>query len=105
MFVYALAKGVNHGYLPRTDIPAIHAGYQGLIRTFITVEPDGKTINLNQCCKVATLSKKAPGTYEYYTKGEPIVPNDLKGVGPFINAGLECTQLFGGETFAPASGG
>jgi unsaturated rhamnogalacturonyl hydrolase len=104
MFVYALAKGVNHGYLPRTDLPAIHAGYQGLIQTFITTDPDGKTINLNQCCKVATLSKKALGTFEYYTKGAPIVPNDLKGVGSFIDAGIECTTLFGTETFAPAPG-
>jgi unsaturated rhamnogalacturonyl hydrolase len=101
MFVYALAKGVNQGYLPRTDIPAIHTGYQGLIQTFVSTGPDGG-VNLNQCCKVATLSAKALGTYEYYTKGEPIVSNDLKGVGPFINAGIECNRLFGSDTFAEA---
>jgi len=101
MFVYTLAKGVNQGYLPRTYLPAIHAGYQGILSQFVTVGSDGKTIDLNRCCKVATLSKKAPGTYAYYTKGVPIVPNDLKGVGPFINAGVECSKLFGSETFSP----
>lgn len=101
MFVYALAKGVNHGYLPRTDIPAIRAGYQGIIRQFVTLNFDRKTINLTQCCKVATLDKKRLGTFDYYTKGEKIVWNDLKGVGPFINAGVECSRLFGNETFDP----
>ena len=28
MFVYALAKGVNHGYLPRDYVPAIEKGYR-----------------------------------------------------------------------------
>ncbi len=100
MFVYALAKGVNHGYLPRTDIPAIHAGYQGIIREFVTADPDGGGINLTRCCKVAVLDTKNKGSYQYYTSGPPIVSNDLKGVAPFINAGTECSRLFPGERFA-----
>jgi len=101
MFVYALAKGVNRGYLPRTDLPEIHAAYAGLIRQFVTIEKDHETVDLNQCCKVAGLDKKRPGTFAYYTTGEKIVSNDLKAVGPFINAGVECSKLFGSETFAP----
>jgi len=99
MFVYAMAKGVNHGYLPRTDIPAIRAGYQGILRQFIALDKDGKTIDLNHCCKVAGLDKRRLGTFKYYTQGEKIVSNDLKGVGPFIYAGMECQKLFGTETF------
>jgi unsaturated rhamnogalacturonyl hydrolase len=101
MFVYALAKGVNHGYLPRTDIPAIHAGYQGILKQFISLGKDGQSINLDHICKVAGLDKRRDGSYHYYTQGEKIVSNDLKGVGPFIDAGMECQKLFGNEKFAP----
>ena len=94
MFVYALAKGVNRGYLPHSDIPAILAGYVGIIRQFITVDPDGRLINLTRCCKVAGLDSKNKGSYDYYTRVPPIVSNDLKGVAPFINAGIECEKLF-----------
>lgn len=101
MFVYAMAKGVNHGYLPRSDIPAIRRGYQGILQQFVTVSHDGKTIDLNHICKVAGLDKRRDGSFKYYTQGEKIVSNDLKGVGPFITAGMECQKLFGDEKFAP----
>jgi unsaturated rhamnogalacturonyl hydrolase len=101
MFVYAMAKGVNHGYLPRSDVPAIRAGYHGIIRKFVTVDPDGKSINLTRCCQVAGLDAKNKATYKYYTTVPHIVSNDLKGVAPFINAGIECNKLFGGEHFRP----
>jgi len=100
MFVYALAKGVNHGYLPRSEVPAIRAGYAGLIRQFVTIEPGSSTIDLNKCCKDVGLSKDRPGTFAYYT-GVKIDTNDLKGIGPFINAGMECAKLFGGDEFSP----
>jgi unsaturated rhamnogalacturonyl hydrolase len=94
MFVYALAKGVNRGYLPPGDIPAIRVAYAGIIRQFIRVNPDGRLINLTRCCKVAGLDSKYKGSYDYYTRVPPIVSNDLKGVAPFINAGIECEKLF-----------
>ncbi len=94
MFVYALARGVNHGYLPPSDIPAIRAAYAGIIRQFIKPDPDGRLINLTRCCKVAGLDSKQKGSYHYYTRVPPIVSNDLKGVAPFINAGIECEKLF-----------
>lgn len=101
MFVYALAKGINRGYLPVSETPAVHAAYQGLIRQFVRVSPDDKTMDLIRCCSAGGLDKKRLGTYAYYTKGEKIVSNDLKGIGPFINAGIECSQLFGADTFSP----
>ena len=100
MFVYALAKGVNHGYLPRADIPAIRAGYQGILSQFVVMDPDQHGISLTRCCEVAILDSRYRGAYDYYARFQPTVANDLKGVGPFINAGLECDKLFGNEVFS-----
>ena len=98
MFVYTLAKGINRGYLSREKyLPALRRGYEGLIREFI--RPDGTDrISLTRCCEVAglgyTTSKGRPrdGSFDYYIS-EPIIDNDLKGVGPFIMAGIELQQL------------
>ncbi len=98
MFVYALAKGINRGYLPRDKyLPTVLKGYEGIIRDFIRTDADG-TISLTRCCEVAGLgytnSKGRPrdGSFEYYIS-EPIIDNDLKGVGPFILAGIEVEEL------------
>ena len=96
MFVYALAKGVNRGYLPRTYIPAIEKGYRGILENLIKDDGNGKW-SLTQCCAVAGLGglsngKMRDGSFDYYV-GEPIVNNDLKGIGPFILAGIELQQL------------
>lgn len=100
MFVYTLAKGVNLGCLPRSDIPAIRTGYAGIIHQFVTVSADGKVMDLNRCCQVAGLESRYKASFDYYTHRIRIVSNDLKGVGPFINAGIECHQLFGNIVFA-----
>lgn len=98
MFVYALAKGINRGYLPREKyLPAVLRGYAGLIRDFIRTDADGR-VNLTHCCEVAGLGytnskgRARDGSFEYYVS-EPVIDNDLKGVGPFILAGLEVQQL------------
>ncbi|ACB77543.1 glycoside hydrolase family 88 protein [Opitutus terrae] len=98
MFVYSLAKAINRGYLPREKyLPAVLKGYEGIIRDLIRRDPDGK-INLTRCCAVAGLGyttstgRPRDGSFEYYIS-EPIIDNDLKGVGPFILAGLELDQL------------
>jgi unsaturated rhamnogalacturonyl hydrolase len=97
MFVYALAKGVNHGYLSRDCVPVVEKGYAGIIKNFI--KPDGeKSWSLTQCCSVAGLGgapvngKYRDGSFLYYI-GEPVVENDLKGVGPFILAGIEVQKI------------
>jgi len=97
MFVYALAKGVNHGYLGRDYVPAIVKGYDGIVRNLIQADGDGKW-SLTQCCQVAGLGgspsngKMRDGSFDYYV-GEPVVKNDLKGIGPFILAGIEVQAL------------
>ncbi len=99
MFVYALAKGINHGYLARDKyLPAVLKGYAGLIRDFIRPEGGTGRISLTRCCAVAGLGytnatgRARDGSFAYYVS-EPIIDNDLKGVGPFILAGLELQRL------------
>jgi unsaturated rhamnogalacturonyl hydrolase len=97
MFVYALAKGVNHGYLSRDYVPAIEKGYAGIIKNLIA-EDGGGQWSLTRCCQVAGLGgspsngKMRDGSFDYYV-GEPVVKNDLKGIGPFILAGIEMQRL------------
>lgn len=98
MFVYAMAKGVNRGYLTRDYIPAILKGYNGIVSKLIRT--DGEKISLMQCCSVSGLGftttggRPRDGSFDYYIS-EAIVENDLKGVGPFILAGIEIQQLTG----------
>lgn len=98
MFVYALAKGINSGYLSRDKyLPAVLKGYEGILRDFIRHDQDN-SISLTRCCQVAgldfTSSKGRPrdGSFEYYVS-EPIVDNDLKGIPAFIQAGIEIERL------------
>ena len=107
MFVYTLAKAINHGYLPRARyLPAVRRGYEALIREFTRTAADG-SVSLTRCCSVAGLGftnnagRARDGSFEYYIS-EPIVDNDLKGVGPFILAGLEMQQLLSANTAASA---
>ena len=104
MFVYALAKGVNHGYLPRDEVPAIEKAYAGILQNFIKPGDNGQWL-LTQCCSVAGLGFKnaagraRDGSFDYYVS-EPVVSNDLKGVGPFILAGIEMEHLGGANLSA-----
>ncbi|HWA85018.1 MAG TPA: glycoside hydrolase family 88 protein [Opitutus sp.] len=98
MFVYALAKAVNRGYLPREKyLPVIERGYAGLVREFIRRDAAGR-FSLTHCCSVAGLGytnaagRARDGSFDYYVS-EPVVDNDLKGIGPFILAGIEVQQL------------
>ena len=97
MFVYALAKGVNHGYLSRDYATAAVKGYGGIVKNLIKDDGGGKW-SLTKCCSVAGLGgspsngKMRDGSFDYYVS-EPVVSNDLKGVGPFILAGIELQQL------------
>ena len=91
MLVYTLAKAVNRGYLGANYSTPAQKGYEGLVRDLVTSDPDGK-INLIRCCQVAGLGNGRDGSYEYYLR-EPIVNNDLKGIGPFILAGIEMDLL------------
>lgn len=103
MFVYTLAKGINKGYLPREKyLEAAIRGYEGIVRDFIRTGEAGD-VNLTRCCAVAGLGytnsagRARDGSFEYYVS-EPVIENDLKGVGPFILAGIEMQKLLSTES-------
>jgi unsaturated rhamnogalacturonyl hydrolase len=91
MFVYVMAKGIRHGYLPRSYEPAVLKGYRGIVEHLLRDDGNGQW-SLTLCCSVAGLGYGRDGSFAYYV-GEPVVSNDLKGVGPFILAGIEVQQL------------
>jgi len=93
MFVYALAKGVRMDYIGKQYAPAARKGYDGIVANLIKTDADGK-VNLTQVCSVGGLGgpNRRDGTFEYYIS-EPVVSNDLKGVGSFIMAGIEVDRL------------
>ena len=89
MFVYTLYKAVRLGYINRSYLDVAEKGYQGILKTFITVDVNG-LVSINHCCAVAGLGGNPyrSGDYDYYIH-EKIRSNDAKAVGPFINASLE----------------
>lgn len=93
MFVYAMAKGVRMGYLDKEYASVARKGYDGLIKHLIKTDRDG-SVNLTQICAVGGLGgpQKRDGSFEYYMS-EPIVVNDLKGVGAFLMASIEIDRL------------
>ncbi|MDE1160864.1 MAG: glycoside hydrolase family 88 protein [Acidobacteriaceae bacterium] len=92
MFVYALAKGVRLGYLPKSDLKPAHYAWNGLVKTFVTKEPDGNVV-LHGTVKVSGLGGKPyrAGDYAYYIH-EPVGDDDAKGVGAFLLAASEISR-------------
>ena len=93
MFVYALAKAYNLGLIDKTYKPFIDKGFNGLLTTFVSRDSSG-IYSLNFNCRSAGLGGKPyrDGSFEYYIS-EPIISNDLKGVGPFIMAAVEMEKM------------
>lgn len=89
MFAYALAKGVNRGYLPAEFKEAANKAYDGLVDRLIRVADDGE-VTITEACAVAGLGGDPyrDGSFEYYVN-ERKKDNDPKATGPFILAGIE----------------
>jgi unsaturated rhamnogalacturonyl hydrolase len=98
MLVYALAKGVRMGVLPKRFLSAVQKGYAGIISNFIKTESG--QVNLHGTVIVSGLggTPYRDGSFEYYMS-EKVVVNDPKGVGAFLLASNEVemipTQKFG----------
>jgi unsaturated rhamnogalacturonyl hydrolase len=94
MLVYTLAKGVRKGYLPVSYLSNAKKGYDGIVKQFIKAE-NGQA-NLYGTVAVSGLggTPYRDGSFEYYI-GEPVVVNDPKGVGAFINAAVEMEMVPG----------
>ena len=93
MFVYAFAKGVRNGYLAQDYLLSARRGYHGLLQNLIKIDPQG-LLTLEKVCGGAGLGGEPyrDGSFEYYVT-EKIIPNDPKGVGPFILAALEMEHV------------
>lgn len=92
MFAYALAKGVNKGYLPKKFKAVANKAFDGLTTKLIKVADDGE-VTITQACAVAGLGGKPyrDGSYTYYVN-ERKKDNDPKATGPFILAALELNR-------------
>jgi unsaturated rhamnogalacturonyl hydrolase len=92
MLVYTLAKGVRKGYLPAAYLNQAKKGYGGILAQFIKTE-NGQ-VNLHGTVKVSGLGGNPyrDGSFTYYMS-EPVIVNDPKGVGAFIQAANEMELL------------
>lgn len=90
LFVYFYAKAINEGYISKDYELLLNKAFDGMIKEFIRLEPDG-TYTITNCCAVAGLGGKPryrDGSFEYYIS-EPVIENDPKSVGSFILAAIE----------------
>ncbi|MBD2871684.1 glycoside hydrolase family 88 protein [Paenibacillus sp. IB182493] len=95
MIAYAIAKGIRLGVLPAEWRETLARAYNGLIEEFVLETKEG-WVNLNKTCQVAGLggSSRRDGTYAYYIS-EPIITNDQKGLGAFLQACAEYELMAG----------
>lgn len=92
MFVYALAKAVNKGWLTDDHFADVAIkGFEGIVHLFLRIDGnDG--VSLDYICEVAGLSEQRDGSFDYYMS-EPIVKHDAKGTGPFLLSGIQIYKL------------
>ena len=92
MFVYAMAKAVRLGHLPRRWLDVARRSYRGILEHFVRVNPLGE-INLHGICGMAGLGGDPyrDGSYEYYVT-EKVVTNDPKGAAAFMLMAVEMEQ-------------
>lgn len=90
--MYAIAKAVNKGYLPRRYRKVAVEAYRALYRDLIFEDEKG-VLSLTRCCAVGGLGGDPyrDGSFEYYI-GERIRDNDAKATGPFIMGCLELAK-------------
>lgn len=90
--MYAYAKAVNKGYLPKKYRKIAEKAFEGLKKNLLVENEDG-TLTLTRCCQVGGLGGKPyrDGSFEYYI-GEKMRDNDAKATGPFIMGLLELAQ-------------
>jgi unsaturated rhamnogalacturonyl hydrolase len=89
MMVAAILKATRLGLLPSRFKDAGIAGYEGILKKFITKD-EGGIYHLNDAVSGAGLggTPYRDGSYEYYIK-EPKRNDDLKAIGPFMQAAIE----------------
>lgn len=93
MFVYGLSKAVRKGYINKSFLPAVTKGYNGMIKNFVVIDSAG-SLHYTKAVAGAGLGgiPYRDGTYDYYVK-EPKRDDDLKAIGPFMQACIEYNLL------------
>ena len=93
MFVFALAKALRNKYIPATFNTALQKAYKGMIKEFVKKDANGQ-YHYMQAVAGAGLGGTPfrDGSYEYYVN-EPRRDDDLKAIGPFIQACIEMELL------------
>lgn len=93
MFVFTIAKGIRMGYISNEYQKAVEFGYKGMINEFVVVDSD-KKVHYTKAVSGAGLGgiPYRDGTYSYYVN-EPKRDDDLKAIGPFIQACIEMDYL------------
>ena len=89
MFTYALAKGARLGYLPKQYGSHADRAWQGILKRFVQIGPDGAPVLTGTVTGVALWGTPAnDGSCGYYLHA-PVASNDPKGIGPFLMAATE----------------
>lgn len=93
MFVFALAKGIRMNYLPAGFNNPLQKAYNGMIKEFVKQDANGQ-YHFIQAVAGAGLGgvPYRDGSYEYYVN-EPKRDDDLKAIGPFMQACIEMELL------------
>jgi len=93
MFIFAMAKGLRLNYLPSGFKVSLQKAYAGMIKEFVTKDEKGQ-FHFIQAVAGAGLGgvPYRDGSYEYYVN-EPRRDDDLKAIGPFLQACIEMELL------------
>lgn len=83
MYVYGVAKGINHGWLDKKYRPIAIAGWDGMKKEQITAEGHFKNV-----CVGTGISDGLPF---YYNR--PVGENEKHGLGLIIEAGIEVMKM------------
>jgi len=93
MFVYAMAKGIQRGYLAPKYLAATRRGYAGILKHLIEREAGGQ-VNLTRLCQAADWGAEQSWDDSHTCDiSEPLMPTDPKCAGIFILASTEMEKL------------
>lgn len=89
MYIYAIAKGVGNGYLNPSWLPVADRAFSAIVQHLTTWDDNGH-LDLHGICSTAGLGgvPYRDGSFDYYVN-EPIITNDLHGVGALLLAAVE----------------
>ncbi len=89
MFVYAMAKGANKGYLDNKFIEIAKKSFDSILKYHVEIEKNGYINYLNTCSGAGLGGDPyRDGSFEYYIS-VPTKKNDQKGYGPFLYSAIE----------------